>query len=461
MGATMTAAEPEPVLDLAEIQGNVVAGFKQDFQTLRFVHIDDPEAFKGALAKLAARVATAEAVHTFNLLYKQLGDTKSVKSTWLNIAFSFDGIKKLITPARDEVYFVDDFFRNGAAAMANSRKWKVSDGPGAAAADVLIIVAADAEADVDAELKTVMDLLDEHGGATVLEHVDRGENLGGREHFGYRDGISQPGIRGYADPDSKVFLTPRDNPRDPDQGKPGQELLWPGIVVFGYQGQVGSRNGVCSGGDSRYDGVGRLQVPEKLGRNGAYLVFRRFKQDVHAFHQHLQDEASGEPPVKVGARIVGRWPSGAPIMRVPNADYAPLGQDDSANNYFVYRVGTPPNARSRQDLGPPPGFPLAEPDPDGKVCPHTAHIRRANPRDDLSDKERREHRMVRRGIPYGPLSASTPDHPAKDEEDRGLLFLAYMTSISRQFEFVNNGWADPGGTSLLGGNHSGCVSLGR
>jgi deferrochelatase/peroxidase EfeB len=51
----------------------------------------------------------------------------------------------------------------------------------------------------------------------------------GFEHFGFRDGISQPGIRG---------LTPRLNPvKRPDQGLPGQGLVWPGEFVFGYPGQ--------------------------------------------------------------------------------------------------------------------------------------------------------------------------------------------------------------------------------
>lgn len=137
-------------------------------------------------------------------------------------------------------------------------------------------------------------------------------------------------------------------------------------------------------------------------------------------------------------------------MRVPNADYEPLGADDSANNYFLYRQGTAPIAQSRQGLRPPAGFPLAEPDPDGKVCPRSAHTRRANPRDDVADADRLQHRLLRRGIPFGPPSDSTPDKPNDDKQERGLLFLAYMTSISRQFELVNKGWADSNGTPAIG-----------
>jgi hypothetical protein len=51
----------------------------------------------------------------------------------------------------------------------------------------------------------------------------------GYEHFGFLDGISQPGIRG---------LPRRFSPtRNPDQELPGQDLIWPGEFVFGYPGQ--------------------------------------------------------------------------------------------------------------------------------------------------------------------------------------------------------------------------------
>lgn len=40
--------------------------------------------------------------------------------------------------------------------------------------------------------------------------------------------------------------------------------------------------------------------------------------------------------------------------------------------------------------------------------------------------------MLRRGIPYGP--------PGDDDQDRGLLFFAYLTSIERQFAHVLDHW---------------------
>lgn len=345
---------PEPVLAMANIQGNVVAGFNKDFQTLLYFNIDDARRFKPVVAKLGQLVATAEEVLAFNRLFKQVGDRRgysgTLKSTWINVAFSFAGLKKLRRD--DAVLFADRSFRSGlvvqAAAlgdMTDPDKWKVKDGEGGDAADVLIIVAADTEGDVEAEVKRVKKLIKEVGGATQVGDDEKGKNrsgeMVGHEHFGYLDGISQPGLRGRASADPIDLITPRQNPRDRSQGKPGQELIWPGEFVFGYPDQDGSRDGNERGGDSMIDGAGYPKVPN-WAKDGSYLVFRRFKQDVHEFHMVLQAEgkALGMSAERVGARLVGRWASGTPIMRAPMEDNTELADNDCANNHFGFRKQT-------------------------------------------------------------------------------------------------------------------------
>ncbi len=49
--------------------------------------------------------------------------------------------------------------------------------------------------------------------------------------------------------------------------------------------------------------------------------------------------------------------------------------------------------------------------------------------------------MIRRGIVYGhEFQESEPPHPCTgavpDDQDRGLLFVCYQSSIARGFEFV-------------------------
>jgi hypothetical protein len=43
------ARRGEPILEMENIQGNVVAGFRKDFQTLLFFRIDDAKARFGAV----------------------------------------------------------------------------------------------------------------------------------------------------------------------------------------------------------------------------------------------------------------------------------------------------------------------------------------------------------------------------------------------------------------------------
>ena len=68
----------------------------------------------------------------------------------------------------DAELFADRSFRNGLVREAKAlgdttdpRKWKVNDGLGPEASDVLIIVAADTEVDVEAEVKRVKEQIEE------------------------------------------------------------------------------------------------------------------------------------------------------------------------------------------------------------------------------------------------------------------------------------------------------------
>src|SRR5205085_12603300 len=92
---------------------------------------------------------------------------------------------------------------------------------------------------------------------------------------------------------------------------------------------------------------------------------------------------------------------------------------------------------------PPDAQPPAPGDPLGTMCPFWSHIRKVNPRDDVTNLgdefDTLVRRMLRRGIPYGlPLSDRAPD----DGADRGLLFLAYHASIEQSFETITRDWTN-------------------
>jgi deferrochelatase/peroxidase EfeB len=121
---------------------------------------------------------------------------------------------------------------------------------------------------------------------------------------------------------------------------------------------------------------------------------------------------------KLGSKLVGRWPGGAPMALAPELD----DPGQSRANDFIYRTT----------------------DPDGLGCPFGSHIRRGNPRDTLGEdaaealKLTKRHRLIRRGRSYGPRASDPLD--LNDKEERGLMFMIINANIERQFEFVQQTW---------------------
>jgi Dyp-type peroxidase family len=468
----------EPKLAVDQIQGNIFPGFSKDNQTLIFLRIDNAAEFARWLGAFVPLLATVEDVLAFNRLFKNLrrrqGDEVGVQATWLNVAFSFAGLKKLETRGMELDGFADEAFKAGMLArskagvlgdpvgkgtMGDPDHWLIG-GP-RREADVVILGAADTRSDLDAMIAKIVESLfpkiaaggeTRRGGATVLFRQDGDTLTGpltGHEHFGFRDGISQPGVRGLL-PDGTP-LTPSQNPLNVNQGKPGQDLLWPGEFVFGYVGQSAEKEIDEPGIDPLRS---RTRRAPEFARNGSFLVFRRLHQDVGGFHRFLGAIAQrfGVGADLVGARMVGRWPSGAPVVTRPRSDDPKVAADDCRNNNFEFHGDDdkPKPAQAAQldgeacrDVSPP------QADPTGEKVPFAGHIRKTYPRDDtsasipeLGERNTQTHRLLRRGIPYGQQSASTTASPVDDDVDRGLLFLAYQTSIVDQFEFVTRAWAN-------------------
>jgi deferrochelatase/peroxidase EfeB len=140
--------------------------------------------------------------------------------------------------------------------------------------------------------------------------------------------------------------------------------------------------------------------------------------------------------VWLASKMVGRWPSGAPLVESPQRD----DPARATNDQFGYGA-----------------------DPTGLACPIGAHIRRSNPRDDLkpypSEQSRHmaeAHQLLRRGRVFGPtafdpaLLRGDDGTGARDailslEDDgqaRGIHFFCVNASIRSQFEFVQQTWCN-------------------
>ncbi len=230
--------------------------------------------------------------------------------------------------------------------------------------------------------------------------------LGDTEPFGFHDGISQPVIAGLP------------------KAAGAERTVAAGEFVLGYpnaRGQLTGRPLLPASDDPM-----RLLLPDPagsgavdLGRNGTFLVLRQLEQDVEGFWRFLEDatrraDGSADPAVKtaLAAKMVGRWPSGAPLVQAPDHDIPSLSDE----NDFAYRA-----------------------DPLGLACPIGAHIRRANPRDSLptgpaaSLQTSDLHRLLRRARSYGPDGGG-------GAAATGLYFICLAANLARQFEFVQHTW---------------------
>jgi deferrochelatase/peroxidase EfeB len=270
-------------------------------------------------------------------------------------------------------------------------------------------------------------------------------DMGGREPFGFIDGISQPEID---------WDQTREVPINGYERKYGN-LVSLGEFLLGYRNEYGrytDRPLLDAQSPASSDIPFAEDHPEKkdLGRNGTYLVMRQLAQDVRGFWQFLDRTSDSNPEerYRLGSLMVGRAiADGSPLV--------PLGRET------IPGVGNQHNGIRQNQF-------TYDSDPDGTRCPYGAHIRRANPRnpdipgdpnglistlvrtlgfgnknlrDDLIASTR-FHRILRRGREYG--HKVTPEQAlqsaATQDGESGLHFLAINSNIQRQFEFIQTAW---------------------
>jgi Dyp-type peroxidase family len=454
----MEAAEPDAEHpDLKEVQGNLI-GFNKDQQRFAVLHFADQASGRAFLADIEPDLASGWEVKHFNALFKEIhkrgGRSGTVEAAWINLALSAKGLELLGAPGLEA--FPEEF-QSGMASRAEAiGDLDDSAPPGwtlpfndPAQIHALATLAADAPEDLETSYAALKAKMEAHQVAELASpfegKVREGDNRG-KEHFGFKDGISQPGIAGLTTP-----------------SKRGQDPIAAGEFIIGYPNQDGQISGqptpAPQEGSPDYNPTAPPPPPAPLPdwtRDGSFLVFRRLRQDVQAFNDFLT-QTGGEHGIDaelLGAKLVGRWKSGAPLERTrdqgPEVDPAahdpsiddPSILDDAKINNFDY-----------------------DQDPDGTLVPRAAHIRKTNPRSEAPPGKEvsNRHRILRRGIPYGPeLQPGEPAYPGQgpvpDTQDRGLLFLCYQASIARGFEFVQSAWANNEGFPQAGDGHDAIIS---
>jgi len=372
------------VLEFADIQHFLIARPPALAARYEFLTFQHPAGGRAWLTGIVDKVGTASAL-----------GSSALDSRWVTVAVTWNGLRALGVSEASLATFPEEF-RQGMAARATILGATGANGPshwvGGLASPNLHAIAILFARDVTERERCRQEhdrYLSQCEGVEVLSSLDL-EAIppfdSVREHFGYRDRLSQPVIAG-----TEVEPTPGSGP----QIKAGEFFL-------GYPDEEGPPT--------------EMPQPEILSRNGSYLAYLRLEEHVGAFRRFLRQHGeTSEEQELIAAKLMGRWRSGAPLVLTPEKDDPLLGADPQRTNDFTY----------------------ANMDPHGYACPLGAHIRRMNPRDTAVNMQRRK--MIRRGGTYGP---PLPEGAPEDGKERGIAAFIGCASLIRQFEFAMNVWAN-------------------
>lgn len=399
----------QETLELSDIQGYILRGYKHmQYSRYSVLQVSNPVAARAFLQENVKDVTNG---------------THFPKTNCLNIAFTCAGLKALGLKDSNLANFTRPF-REG---ITSDHRRRVLGDVGSSAPEnwfwggpdnevvhmLLMVFGKDKDMALAYYDRLAQGFLK---GFKELMQLD-GQTLSmNREHFGFRDGISQPIIKGSG----------RKGPAD-DFINAGEFLMgykneynvYPDTPVLSEdQGDV-LKLPFDAGGSGRKD----------LGRNGSYMVMRQMQQDVKGYWEFMNEKTknpdgsiNAEESVKLAAKMMGRWPSGAPVVKFPDKDPGGESNDD----YFRY----------------------SDHDKEGLKCPFGSHLRRTNPRDTFEDngpeqslKLTRRHRIMRRARLYGDPICGSPTQ-CTPNGDVGLVFTCFNADISRQFEFIQYTWAN-------------------
>ena len=419
--ATPPAKSVPTAEDLKDIQGLVYSGWgDHKHAAYLFATIHDGETCQLAarrwLADIAREVSSADV-------------SRKASGPRLNLALSPSGLAKLGVPAETLAALPQEAKRGmhqRARILGDDPpdKWELGRDN---ELDILVMLFA-RKPD---ELTT---LINHHSDAlrtfATVRDAEITQHLDGKEHFGFADGVSQP----------RLAKPPRLHPTAADDQPAPNSLEEPvatGEILLGYKNAYGML-------------PASPKLPERngktfdLGANGSYLVFRKLHQHVDRFWGYVHDRAKELEPNDpaaaremtelLGAKLVGRWKSGASLALSPDRDDPKYATPAKLNSFAYHDI-----------------------DPDGDRCPISSHVRRANPRDARGDdpKESNDvisrHRILRRGRSYGvPLDKAAALAGRDDGVARGLYFICLQASIARGFEFIQQTWlSNPGFNGLF------------
>ncbi|KAI0204929.1 Dyp-type peroxidase [Astrocystis sublimbata] len=396
-------------LDLNNVQGDILEGLGKKNQCFFFFRLKAGQAshFRNHLRSFVPVITTTIQAKKFHETIKaakkeaanQGKQCALIENSGVNIAFSKKGLVALgIT---DDIG--DASFEQGMLKDAGDLGDDLADWDANFKKDIhgVFIIAANSLAVSEKTILSIKKTFRMGNKDASIEEVTRimGHTRpgaeDGHEHFGFNDGLTQPAVQGV---DAGVISEPTVKP------------VRQGVILLGREGD----DGLVAGGSNDPQGVKR--PPWAL--DGSLLAFRYLKQLVPEFDAFLEANSLPGKADLLGARLVGRWKSGAPVDLTPEHD----------NPEFAHRQDFRFDQKNQER------------------CPFAAHVRKTNPRSDLPPGGTEIRRIIRRGITFGPevtpeenkMKKSSPE--AKLE--RGLLFACYQSNLRNGFHFMQQSWAN-------------------
>jgi Dyp-type peroxidase family len=456
----MLFSDPEK----ANIQGFITSAYGHlNFTAYLFLTIaDDKRKSRDRASTWLRHLLDHHQIATARSWRKSDDIEKSYPHYAINIAFTHAGLKRLGLDEGTLNSFPVEFIEGSANSKraevlgdtgpSSPRNWEFGDTEDADdTVHILLSLMTDSADERDSEIKRIKrELKATTAGAIKIDSLQTGSHMIHqdpatgtkvvKEHFGFNDGLSQPTIRGIR----KQAVNAR---------SAGQNVVNTGEMILGYQDEyhtypVSPLTHVDHDPDHLlHESPYREEHPDyrDFGYNGSFVVYRKLRQEVPRFWSYLREQSEklfGDTNPRnllwLAAKMVGRWPNGAPLTLAPNYE--------DAVNYHGHRNH----------------FLFAKSDSDGSACPFGSHIRRVNPRDQIRPATEEQslartarHRIVRRGSTYGdPLfdlgildrmddSAALEllREISDDGKERGLHFFCINANIRRQFEFIQQTWA--------------------
>jgi deferrochelatase/peroxidase EfeB len=416
------ATGPKSTLELSDIQGFILRGYRMPIVRHFLLSVVTPAEARKMLGRLvsgdesdAPQITTAEDWHVG--FAPGPGDNPADRPRCkpdycLNVGITWNGLVALEVKDKVPTLSFKSFgaFISGAAERANlvgdvgesaPQNWISEFGKGSD--HVMVTLHAMSPESMATYTERLCALFAEGGafreiwrtdGMALMEMVDGKPTFTSKVPFGYTDGVSMTTIRG-----------------GPERYTPDhQEPCEPWLFVL----QDEAENYI-------------VPEPRELGLNGSFAVFKMIETDVVGFENFLQSNKDKIDPELLAAKICGRWRNGVPLALSPGTDSPAGGIPLEQLNNFEYV-----NADGSGD-------------PRGLRCPVGAHMRRINPRGQPITGQgqpggsNNTHRLIRRGLPYGPTYDPTQPY---DGIKRGLLGYFINSSIENQYEFVLGHWVN-------------------